>query len=104
MSLGYNQVDWDSTEFCYAPIIQSRGTTSGYDLRSNAESSADPLAHKGVLLVAVGIRYKGYCANVGRTFVVDPTKVNMKCYVILCVSYHYIGARSCLCTAGFTSD
>lgn len=33
------------------------------------------LAHKGVLLVAAGLRYKGYCANVGRTFVVDPTKV-----------------------------
>ena len=69
------QVDWDSTEFCYAPIVQSRGTSTGYDLRANAESSMDMMAHKGVLLVAVGMRYKAYCSNVGRTFIVDPSKV-----------------------------
>lgn len=69
------KVDWDSTEFCYAPIIQSRGTSSGYDLRPNTEPSADNMAHKGVLLVSVGMRYRGYCANVGRSFIVDPTKV-----------------------------
>ncbi|KAI5124316.1 hypothetical protein M0805_008924 [Coniferiporia weirii] len=80
---GLNDVDWDSTEFCYAPIIQSRGTKSGYDLRSNAESSTDLMAHKGVLLVAVGMRYKGYCANVGRTFVVDPTKEQEAVYALL---------------------
>ncbi|KAH8117216.1 FACT complex subunit SPT16 [Phellopilus nigrolimitatus] len=80
---GLNDVDWDSTEFCYAPVIQSRGTKSGYDLRSNAESSTDPMAHKGVLLVAVGMRYKGYCANVGRTFVVDPTKEQEAVYALL---------------------
>jgi nucleosome binding factor SPN SPT16 subunit len=34
------------------------------------------MAHQGVLLVAVGMRYKGYCANLGRTFMVDPTKVH----------------------------
>jgi nucleosome binding factor SPN SPT16 subunit len=69
------QVDWLSTEFCYSPIIQSQNTKSGYDLRSTAESSKDDMAHKGVLLAAVGIRYKNYCTNVGRTFIVDPSKV-----------------------------
>ena len=48
----------------------------GYDLRSSAESSTDNMAHKGVLLVALGIRYKGYCANLGRSFIVDPSKVS----------------------------
>lgn len=72
------QVDWDSTEFCYPPIIQSRSTRSGYDLRSSAESSPDNIAHQGVLLVAVGMRYKGYCANIGRTFIVDPSKVDAR--------------------------
>ncbi|PAV23533.1 FACT complex subunit SPT16 [Pyrrhoderma noxium] len=80
---GLSEVDWDSTEFCYGPIIQSRGTKAGYDLRQSAESSDDPMAHKGVLLVAVGMRYKGYCANVGRTFVVDPTKDQEAVYALL---------------------
>lgn len=69
------QVDWQLAEFCYSPIIQSRSTTPGYDLKFTAESTSDPIAHKGVLLVAVGMRYKGHCSNVGRTFIVDPTKV-----------------------------
>ena len=39
------------------------------------ESSEDNIAHKGVFLVAFGIRYKSYCTNVGRTFIVDPNAV-----------------------------
>jgi nucleosome binding factor SPN SPT16 subunit len=68
-------VDWQSTEFCYSPIIQSRATKSGYDLKTTAESSEDNMAHKGVFLVSVGMRHKAYCANVGRTLIVDPDKV-----------------------------
>lgn len=69
------QVDWGATEFCYTPIVQSRSTGTGYDLRSTAESSTDLIAHKGVFLIAVGLRYKGYCANLGRSIIVDPSKV-----------------------------
>jgi nucleosome binding factor SPN SPT16 subunit len=69
------QVDWGSTEFCYSPIIQSKSTKSGYDLRSTAESSNDLIAHSGVFLIATGIRYRGYCTNVARTIIVAPTKV-----------------------------
>jgi nucleosome binding factor SPN SPT16 subunit len=49
---------------------------SGYDLRYTVESSNDNIAHKGVFLVAFGLRYKSYCANVGRTFIVDPNPVS----------------------------
>ena len=35
------------------------------------------MVHKGVLLVSLGMRYKGYCANLGRTFIVDPSKVGL---------------------------
>ena len=70
------QVDWGSTELCYSPIIQSKSTASGYDLKSTAESSPDMIAHSGVFLISTGIRYKGYCANMGRTIIVAPTKVN----------------------------
>lgn len=69
------QVDWLSTEFCYSPIIQSRSSAGGYDLKPTAESSPDDMSHKGVFLVSLGMRYKGYCANLGRTFIVDPDKV-----------------------------
>jgi nucleosome binding factor SPN SPT16 subunit len=75
-SFGFVKVDWASTEFCYSPIIQSRSTSTGYDLRSTAESSTDPIAHKGVFIIAVGMRYKAYCANLGRSIIVDPSKVS----------------------------
>ncbi|GLB35147.1 putative fact complex subunit spt16 [Lyophyllum shimeji] len=69
---GLNDVDWQLAEFCYPPIIISRSSKTGYDLRYTVESTDDSIAHKGVLLVAFGLRYKSYCANVGRTFIVDP--------------------------------
>ena len=70
-----DQVDFQLVEFCYPPIIISRSSKAGYDLRYTAESSDDNIAHKGVLLVAFGLRYKSYCATVGRTFIVDPNPV-----------------------------
>ncbi|GBE82391.1 FACT complex subunit SPT16 [Sparassis crispa] len=80
---GLTDVDWGSTEFCYTPIIQSQATSTGYDLSPAAESSADDIAHKGVFLVAVGMRYKGYCANLGRSFIVDPSKEQEAIYSLL---------------------
>ncbi|KAG1901704.1 FACT complex subunit-domain-containing protein [Suillus fuscotomentosus] len=80
---GLNDVDWASTEICYSPIIQSRSTTTSYDLRSTAESSSDTIAHKGVFLIAVGMRYKGYCANLGRSIIVDPSKEQEAIYNLL---------------------
>ncbi|KAH9854064.1 FACT complex subunit SPT16 [Lenzites betulinus] len=80
---GLNDVDWASTEFCYPPIIQSQSTSTGYDLSPVAESSQDDISHKGVLLVAVGMRYKSYCANVGRSFIVDPSKEQEAIYTLL---------------------
>ncbi|KAH9946256.1 FACT complex subunit SPT16 [Epithele typhae] len=68
---GLNEVDWASTEFCYPPIIQSQSSSSGFDISPNAESTEDDISHKGVLLVALGMRYKSYCANLGRSFIVD---------------------------------
>ncbi|KAJ7261402.1 FACT complex subunit SPT16 [Mycena haematopus] len=70
---GLSDMDWSLVEFCYPPIIISRSSSSGYDLRYTVESTSDHISHKGVLLVAFGLKYKSYCANVGRTFIVDPT-------------------------------
>ncbi|KZT44099.1 FACT complex subunit SPT16 [Sistotremastrum suecicum HHB10207 ss-3] len=80
---GLFDVDWASAEFTYSPIIQSQSTSTGFDLRSTAESSQDNLAHKGFFLVALGMRYKGYCANIGRSFAVDPTKEQESVYALL---------------------
>ncbi|KAI0646896.1 FACT complex subunit SPT16 [Trametes meyenii] len=80
---GLNDVDWSSTEFCYPPIIQSQSTSTGYDLSPVAESSQDDISHKGVLLVSVGMRYRSYCANLGRSFIVDPSKEQEAIYALL---------------------
>jgi len=66
------QVDFSNVEFIGLPVIQSR--SSGYDLRTTAQSTTDDLAHKGVILGAISMRYKSYCATIGRTFFVDPSK------------------------------
>ncbi|KAG5645879.1 hypothetical protein DXG03_005026 [Asterophora parasitica] len=80
---GLNDIDWQTVEFCYPPIIISRSSRSGYDLRYTVDSSEDNIAHKGVLLVSFGLRYKTYCANVGRTFIVDPNPDQERQYNLL---------------------
>ncbi|KAJ7286043.1 FACT complex subunit SPT16 [Mycena rebaudengoi] len=80
---GLADLDWSLVEFCYPPIIISRSSSTGYDLRYTAESTEDYISHKGVLLVAFGMRYKSYCANVGRTFIVDPTPEQEAQYSLL---------------------
>ncbi|KZT03503.1 FACT complex subunit SPT16 [Laetiporus sulphureus 93-53] len=79
---GLSDIDWQSTEFCYTPIIQSQ-TSGKYELSPAAESTTDNIAHKGVFLVSLGMRYKGYCANLGRSFIVDPSKEQEAIYSLL---------------------
>ncbi|KAF8201718.1 FACT complex subunit SPT16 [Pholiota molesta] len=69
---GLEKVDWPSVEFCYPPIIISKSSKSGYDLRYTVESSDDNIAHKGVFIIGFGMRYRSYSTNIGRTFIVDP--------------------------------
>ncbi|KAF7796890.1 hypothetical protein EIP86_008075 [Pleurotus ostreatoroseus] len=80
---GLNEVDWSSTEFCYPPIIQSQSSKTGYDLKYSAMSTTDNMAHKGVFLIGLGMRYKAYCVNVGRSFIVDPSKEQESIYSLL---------------------
>ncbi|KAF8919602.1 FACT complex subunit SPT16 [Mucidula mucida] len=75
--------DWQVVEFSYSPIIISKSTKSGYDLRYTGESSQDNISHKGVLLVAFGMRYKSYSSNIARTFIVDPTPSQEEQYNLL---------------------
>lgn len=72
--LDINQLDW-----CYTPIVQSGGK---YDLKPSAQSNDDPL-HGGVIVASLGVRYKSYCSNVSRTFLIDPTPEIEKNYDFL---------------------
>ncbi|KAJ1678622.1 FACT complex subunit spt16, partial [Spiromyces aspiralis] len=58
-------IDW-----CYTPIIQSGGK---YNLMASAVSNEEDL-HAGTILCSLGVRYKSYCSNIGRTFLISPTK------------------------------
>ncbi|KAI7872577.1 FACT complex subunit-domain-containing protein [Spinellus fusiger] len=69
----------DDLDWCYSPIIQSGGS---YDLRSSAVSNSDTL-HPGVIICSLAIRYKFYCSNIGRTFLIDPSKTQEKNYEFL---------------------
>lgn len=59
------QVDW-----CYSPIVQSGGD---YDLKPSALSSEKSFVGDGVIISSLGLRYKNYCSNIARTFLIDPT-------------------------------
>ncbi len=42
-------------------------------MKLSAASDDSPL-HAGVILVSLGTRYSSYCANVCRTYLIDPSK------------------------------
>lgn len=74
-----SDVDKDSVEECYAPIIQSGGT---YDLKATAKSNKEAL-HGGTIVCSLGARYKSMCSNVGRTLLIDPSKTKRGNYAFL---------------------
>lgn len=80
---GLDSVDIGLADWCYTPIIQSGGT---YDLRTSAQSNGNRLEGaegSGVILASMGLKYKSYCSNIGRTWLVDPHKSQQKYYTFL---------------------
>lgn len=73
------KVPKEDVQPCYSPIVQSGGT---YDLRVSAQSTSGKLSHD-VILVSIGARYKQYCSNIARTFLVDPPKRVSETYEVL---------------------
>ena len=69
LKLGNNfdpmQLDW-----CYSPVIESRGD---FDLKPSAMSNNDVL-YGGTIITFLGLRYKSYCSNIGRTYLIDPAE------------------------------
>ncbi|TFK67901.1 FACT complex subunit SPT16 [Pluteus cervinus] len=80
---GIENIDWQMVEFAYPAIIISQSSKTGYDLRYTAKSTDDNIADTGVFLVAFGLRYKSYSANIGRTFIVDPHPAQEEQYNLL---------------------
>ena len=55
---------------CYPPIIQSGGN---YKLKFSVVADKENV-HFGAIICAFGVRYKSYCSNLVRTFLVDPSQ------------------------------
>ena len=66
-------------ESCYTPIIQSGGE---YDIRVSAQSN-NKVMQFDVIICSLGARYRNYCANIARTYLVDPVKKILDTYTIL---------------------
>ena len=82
--IGVN-ISSDSVDTCFTPIIQSGGK---YDVKISAVSNNENLT-ADVILASIGARYKGYCALMSRTFMVDaPPKVE-KTYATLLSLHNY---------------
>eukprot|EP00088_Acartia_fossae_P005874 TRINITY_DN1265_c0_g1_i5.p1 TRINITY_DN1265_c0_g1~~TRINITY_DN1265_c0_g1_i5.p1 ORF type:complete len:1100 (-),score=479.08 TRINITY_DN1265_c0_g1_i5:747-4046(-) len=63
-------LDKSNIDMCYPPIIQSGGN---YKLKFSVVSDKENL-HFGAIICSFGIRYKSYCSNLVRTFLVDPSQ------------------------------
>ena len=64
------KVPKEDVQSCYFPVVQSGGE---YDIRLSAQSTSEPLKYD-VVTISLGARYRLYCSNIARTFLVDPPK------------------------------
>jgi len=60
----------DMVDMAYQPLFESGGE---YSLKIGGESSEKPVDY-GVIVCQAGARYASYCANVGRTYFINPTE------------------------------
>jgi nucleosome binding factor SPN SPT16 subunit len=75
------QLDW-----VLGPIVQSGGK---FDLKWQTDSDDQPL-HPGIIVAAMGLRYKSYCSQIARTFMVDPNKSQESNYKFLLAVHNLI--------------
>ncbi|KAI0223979.1 FACT complex subunit spt16 [Massospora cicadina] len=74
-----SDMDYDFLDWSYTPIIQSGGI---YDLKPSAASDDRELT-SGVIICTLGVRYKNYCSNIGRTLLIDVTPAQERNYAFL---------------------
>ncbi|KAI9023316.1 FACT complex subunit-domain-containing protein [Hyaloraphidium curvatum] len=73
------EADLEAVEECYSPFVQSGGV---YDLKAAAKPTKDTL-HAGTIVCSLGVRYKSFCSNIARTFMIDPNKNRVANYNFL---------------------
>ncbi|KAF6251518.1 global transcription factor [Scenedesmus sp. NREL 46B-D3] len=73
----------ENVDIAYPPLFQSGGN---YDLKLNAACDDNAL-HDGVILVSLGTRYQSYCANVSRTYIINPNKAQEAQYAALLAAH-----------------
>lgn len=71
-------------ESCFTPIIMSGG--SYQDLKPAAQSEDTPLSFD-TIVCQLGGRYKGFCANIARTYFINPTDDHKEAYSVLLSVY-----------------
>ncbi|XP_069961297.1 FACT complex subunit spt16-like isoform X1 [Cherax quadricarinatus] len=71
--------DTQQIEPCYPPIIQSGGN---YALKFSVSSDKNAM-HFGAIVCCMGVRYKNYCSNICRTFMVNPPEKMQQNYELL---------------------
>lgn len=92
--MGIN-VSKEVVESCYTPIIQSGGE---YDIKPSAQSN-NKVMQFDVIICSLGARYRNYCANIARTYLIDPVKKILDTYTILmtltdkCLEQMIVGAE-----------
>ncbi|KAM1353612.1 hypothetical protein COP2_034101 [Malus domestica] len=71
-----------NVDICYPPIFQSGGQ---FDLKPSASSNDENLCYDStsVIICAVGSRYKSYCSNIARTYLIDANSTQSKAYEVL---------------------
>lgn len=76
----------ENIEVCYPFIVQSGGD---YDLRWTAGSNDKTLVYEpvGIIVCQLGCRYKSYCSNVGRTYLIDPPRAVSDAYAALLAAH-----------------
>eukprot|EP01134_Creolimax_fragrantissima_P000782 CFRG0782T1 len=73
------QMNTEVLESCYFPIVQSGGQ---YDLKISAISNENIL-QPDVVIASLGARYKSYCSNIARTYMINPSHEQSEAYKLV---------------------
>lgn len=78
--------DPDQLDWILGPVVQSGGK---FDLKWQLDTDDDVL-HPGIIIACLGLRYKSYCSQIARTFMVDPNKSQESNYKFLLAVHNMI--------------
>lgn len=81
-----SDLDTEQLDWIVGPHIQSGGK---FDLKWQLNTENDFL-HPGVIIATMGLRYKSYCSQIARTFMVDPNKSQESNYKFLLAVHNFI--------------